>query len=105
MVADALTFLNRKRVFDFAAEHRLPAIYETSAFARDGGLMSYGPDESETAEQGADLVLRVLKGQKPADLPLEQPTRFRLVVNLKTAKALGLTVPPGLLIAADEVIE
>jgi putative ABC transport system substrate-binding protein len=105
MVADALTFLNRKRVFDFAAEHRLPAIYETSAFARDGGLMSYGPDEKETAEQGADLVLRVLKGQKPADLPLEQPTRFRLVVNLKTAKALGLTVPPGLLVAADEVIE
>ena len=105
MVADALTFLNRKRVFDFAAEHRLPAIYETSAFARDVGLMSYGPDEKETAEQGADLVLRVLKGQKPADLPLEQPTRFRLVVNLKTAKALGLTVPPGLLVAADEVIE
>jgi putative ABC transport system substrate-binding protein len=105
MVADALTFLNRKRVFDFAAEHRLPAIYESSAFARDGGLMSYGPDEKETVEHGANLVLRVLKGQKPADLPLEQPTRFRLVVNLKTAKALGLTVPPGLLVAADEVIE
>jgi putative tryptophan/tyrosine transport system substrate-binding protein len=105
MVADALTFLNRKHVFDFAAEHRLPAIYESSAFARDGGLMSYGPDEKETAEHGANLVLRVLKGQKPADLPLEQPTRFRLIVNLKTAKALGLTVPPGLLVAADEVIE
>jgi putative ABC transport system substrate-binding protein len=105
MVADALTFLNRKRVFDFAAEHRLPAIYETSAFVRDGGLMSYGPDEKETAEHGASLVLRVLKGEKPADLPFEQPTRFRLVVNLKTAKALGLTVPPGLLVAADEVIE
>ena len=67
--------------------------------------MSYGPDEKETVEHGANLVLRVLKGQKPADLPLEQPTRFRLVVNLKTAKALGLTVPPGLLVAADEVIE
>ena len=105
MVADALTFLNRKRVFDFATEHRLPAIFETSAFARDGGLMSYGPDEKETAERGANLVLRVLKGEKPADLPLEQPTRFRLVINLKTAKALGLTVPPGLLVAADEVIE
>ena len=105
MVADALTFLNRKRVFDFAAEHRMPAIFETSAFARDGGLMSYGPDEKETAERGANLVLRVLKGEKPADLPLEQPTRFRLVINLRAAKALGLAVPPGLLVAADEVIE
>src|ERR1700682_3608288 len=105
MVADALTFLNRKRVFDFAAEHRLPVIYETSAFAHDGGLMSYGPDENEAAERGANLVLRILKGEKPADLPLEQPTRFRLVINLKTAKALGLAVPPGLLVAADEVIE
>jgi putative tryptophan/tyrosine transport system substrate-binding protein len=67
--------------------------------------MSYGLDENEAAERGANLVLRVLKGEKPADLPLEQPTRFRLVINLKTAKALGLTVPPGLLVAADEVIE
>jgi len=105
MVADALTFLNRKRVFDFAAEHRLPVIYETRDFAHDGGLMSYGPDEHEAAERGANLVLRVLKGEKPADLPLEQPTRFSLVINLKTAKALGLTVPPGLLVAADELIE
>ena len=105
MVADALTFLNRKRVFDFAAEHRLPAIYEARAFARDGGLMSYGPDETETVERGANLIVQIFKGQKPADLPLEQPTRFRLVVNLKTARALGLTVPPGLLVAADEVIE
>jgi putative ABC transport system substrate-binding protein len=105
MVADALTFLNRKRVFDFAAEHRLPAIYETSAFAHDGGLMSYGPDEEEATERGTNLVLRVLKGENPAELPLEQPTRFRLIINLKTAKALGLTVPQGLLIAADEVIE
>jgi putative ABC transport system substrate-binding protein len=105
MVADALTFLNRQRVFDFAAQRRLPAIYETSAFARDGGLMSYGPDESETAERGANLVVRILKGEKPADLPLEQPTRFRLVINLKTAKALGLEVPRTLLARADEVIE
>lgn len=105
MVADALTFLNRKRVFDFAAEYRLPAIYASSAFAHDGGLMSYGPDEAETAEQGTDLVLRVLKGQRPSDLPLEQPTRFSFVINLKTAKALGLTMPAGLLAAADEVIE
>jgi putative ABC transport system substrate-binding protein len=105
MVADALTFLNRKRVFEFAAEHRLPAIYETGAFAQDGGLMSYGPDEKETAEHGANLVLRILKGEKPFNLPLEQPARFRLVINLKTAKALGLTVPASLLVSADEVIE
>ena len=105
MVADALTFLNRKRVFDFAAEHRLPAIYETSAFARDGGLMSYGPDENETAERGANLVLRILKGERPNDLPLEQPTRFRLVINLKTAKGLGLTIPQSVLLRADEMIE
>jgi putative ABC transport system substrate-binding protein len=105
MVADALTFLNRKRVFDFAAEHRLPAIYEASAFARDGGLMSFGPDENETAERGANLVLRILKGEKPTDLPLEQPTRFRLVINLKTAKGLGLTIPQSVLLRADDVIE
>jgi putative ABC transport system substrate-binding protein len=105
MVSDALTFLNRKRVFDFAAEHRLSAIYETEAYVRDGGLMSYGPDEAETAERGANLVVRILKGGKPADLPLEQPTRFRLVINLKTAKTLGLTIPATLLARADEVIE
>src|SRR5262249_46951448 len=105
MVADALTILNRKRVFDFAAKHRLPAIYEDSAFARDGGLMSYGPDEAEAAARGASLILRILKGAKPNELPFEQPTRFRLVINLKTAKALGLALPSTLLVAADEVIE
>ena len=105
MVADSLTFLNRKRVFDFAAEHRLPAIYEAERYVRDGGLMSYGPDAAETAERGANLVVRILKGAKPADLPLEQPTRFRLVINLKTAKALGLTIPQSLLLRADEVIQ
>ena len=82
MVADALTTLNRKRVFEFAAKHHLPAIYETDMFARDGGLMSYGPDAAETAERGANLVARILNGAKPANLPLEQPTRFNLVVNL-----------------------
>ena len=97
MVSDSLTRLNRKRVYDFAAAHRLPAIYEADSYARDGGLMSYGPDGSEAIERVASLIDRVLKGAKPADLPLEQPTRFRLVINLKTAKALGLTVPPTLL--------
>ena len=105
MVADAFTALNRKRVFDFAATHRLPAIYEAENFARDGGLMSYGPDDAETLERGANLIERILKGEKPADLPLEQPTRFRLVINLKTAQALGLTIPQSILLAADEVIE
>jgi putative ABC transport system substrate-binding protein len=105
MVADALTFLNRQRVYDFAIEHRLPAIYEGELFARDGGLMSYGPDAAESAKRGAYLVDRILKGASPADLPLEQPTRFRLVINLKTAKAMGLTIPLSLLAGADEVIE
>jgi putative ABC transport system substrate-binding protein len=105
MVADTLTILHRKRVFDFAAKHRLPAIYEDSNFARDGGLMSYGPDEAETDARGASLVLRILKGTKPSELPFEQPTRFRLVINLKIAKALGLSFPSTLLVAADDVIE
>src|SRR4051794_3860681 len=105
MVADALTALNRKRVFDFAATHRLPAIYEADNFARDGGLMSYGPDEAETIERGANLLERILKGEKPADLPLEQPTRFRFVVNLKTAQSLGLTIPQSIMLLADELIE
>jgi putative tryptophan/tyrosine transport system substrate-binding protein len=105
MVADALTILNRKRVYAFAAAHRLPAIYEGALFARDGGLMSYGPDAAETAARGASLIRRILSGEKPADLPFEQPTRFRLVINLKTAKALGLTIPSALLASADEVIE
>ncbi len=105
MVADALTFLNRRRVFEFAEEHRLPAIFEDANFTRDGGLMSYGPDEAETASRGASLVSRILQGEKPADLPFEQPTRFRFAINLKTAHALGLTIPLTLLARADEVIE
>ena len=105
MVTDSLTILNRKRVFEFAAEHRLPAIYEFDFLVRDGGLMSYGPDQDETLERVAALVDRILKGAKPAELPFEQPTRFRFVLNLRTAKALGLTVPPLLLAQADEVVE
>jgi putative ABC transport system substrate-binding protein len=104
-VTDVLTILNWKRLFDFAASHRLPAIYEFDLLARQGGLMSYGPDEKETAERAADLVVRILNGAKPADLPFEQPTRFRFVINLNTAKALGFTIPQNLLARADEVIE
>jgi putative ABC transport system substrate-binding protein len=105
MVADALTLLNRKRVFDYAAAHRLPAIYEFDFYVRDGGLMSYGADFKESFERTASLVDRIFKGAKPADLPFEEPTRYLFVVNLKTAKSMGLELPPTVLALADEVIE
>ncbi len=105
MVADSLTNLNRKRVFEFAAAHRIPAIYEFDYLVRDGGLMSYGPDQKETLERAAALVDRIFKGASPADLPFEQPTRYLFVLNLKTAKAAGFEIPPTLLALADEVIE
>jgi ABC-type uncharacterized transport system substrate-binding protein len=85
--------------------YRLPAVYYFSLFATDGGLISYGPDEIDMVQQTAGYVDRILKGAKAADLPVQQPTNFRLVINLKTAKALGLTVPQSLLARADEVIE
>jgi putative ABC transport system substrate-binding protein len=105
MVTDSLTLLNRKRVFEFAAAHRLPAIYEFDFLVRDGGLMSYGPDDRESFGRVAALVDRILKGAKPAELPFEQPTLFRFALNLKTAKSLDLAVPQSLLVRADEIIE
>ena len=105
MVADALTVLNRKRVFEFAAARKLPAIYEYDFLVRDGGLMSYGPDLTESFERAAAMVDRIFKGAKPGDLPFEQPTRYPFVLNLKTAKSIGLDIPPTLLALADEVIE
>jgi putative ABC transport system substrate-binding protein len=105
MVSDSLTLLNRKRVIDYAAEHRLPAIYEQDFVTRDGGLMSYGADQRESFDRAAALADRIFKGAKPADLPVEQPTRYLFVLNLKTAKAMNLTVPNTLLALADEVIE
>jgi putative ABC transport system substrate-binding protein len=105
MVTDLLTNLNRKRVIEFAAAHRVPAIYEYEYFVREGGLMSYGAERGETTDRVADLIDRILKGAKPADLPFEQPTRFNFVVNLKTANALGLVIPQSMLIRADQVIE
>jgi putative ABC transport system substrate-binding protein len=105
MVSDALTLLNRKRIMDFAAANLLPAIYELSALVRDGGLMSYGPNQRAIGVRAGDFVARILRGARPADLPLEQPTQFELVINLKTAKALGLTLSPNMLSRADEVIE
>ena len=105
MVTDILTRLNRKKVFDFAAAHRVPAIYEAEDFVREGGLMSYGPDRKEVIERTAALLARVLKGAKPSDLPFEQPTRFRFVINRKTADSVGIAHPDSLLERADEVIE
>jgi putative ABC transport system substrate-binding protein len=105
MVADALTNLNRKRVFEFAVARKLPAIYEYDFIVRDGGLMSYGPDLVESFERAAALVARVFGGEKPADLPFEQPTLYPLALNLKTAKSMGMEIPPTLLALANEVVE
>ena len=105
MVTDVLTLLNRKRVFDYAATHKLPAIYEYNSLVRDGGLMSYGPDIAEVLDRAAGLADRILKGAKPADLPLEEPTRFILAINQKTADGIGLAVPQSILARADDVIE
>jgi len=105
MVSDSLTMLNRRRVMDYATVQRLPAIYEYEPLVREGGLMSYGGDIRESFERAAALVERLFKGAKPADLPFEQPTRYPFVINLKTAKAIGLTIPPALLARADDVIE
>jgi len=105
MVTDILTVLNRKRVMEFAEQHHLPAIYEFAFLAHDGGLMAYGPDTDAVFDRAAGLADRILKGAKPADLPLELPTRFQFAVNLKAAKAIGLTMPEGILLRADDVIE
>jgi putative tryptophan/tyrosine transport system substrate-binding protein len=105
MVSDPLTNLNRRRVFEFAAAHRLPAIYEYDFIVRDGGLMSYGLDLNESFDLLGALVDRILKGAKPAELPFEQPTRFRFAFNLKTAKSIGFETPASLLARADELIE
>jgi putative ABC transport system substrate-binding protein len=105
MVSDALTMLNRKHVVEFANANRLPTIFEVGAVVREGGLMSYGPKQSEIGERAGDLVARILRGAQPADLPLEIPTHFEFVVNLRTAKALGLSIPSTVLARADEVIE
>ena len=98
-------FLHRKAVIDLAAAHRIPAVYEFQVFVEPGGLMSYGVNISEMQRRAAGYVDKILRGAKPADLPIEQPATFELVINLKIAKALGLTIPPSLLQRADQVIE
>jgi putative ABC transport system substrate-binding protein len=94
-----------RTILALAAEHRLPAIYHRREHIRDGGLISYGPNIAALTRRSAAYVDKILKGTKPADLPVEQPTDFEMVINLRTAKALGLTIPLKLLIVADEVIE
>jgi putative ABC transport system substrate-binding protein len=106
VIAEALTISNRRRIFDSASVNRLPLLYDENRFLiRDGGLMFYGPDDDDICARVAALVDRILKGSKPEDLPFEQPTLFRFVINAKTTKALGLEIPPSIRVLADEVIE
>jgi putative ABC transport system substrate-binding protein len=104
-VASPLIINNRKLIISLAARHRLPAVYPFPSYGADGGLICYGPEPIDPHRKAAGYVDRILKGEKPADLPVQAAIKFELVINLKTAKALGLTVPPTLLERADEVIE
>jgi putative ABC transport system substrate-binding protein len=104
VIPDPVFLAHVQRITALAARHRLPAMYGQREFTDGGGLMSYGPDRTVMFRRAADYVDKVLKGAKPTDLPIEQPTQYMFVVNLKTAKALGLTIPESILLRADEVI-
>jgi len=98
-------FMNRGKIATFAQRSRLPAMYPTREYVDSGGLMSYGPSLSDQFRRAATYVDKILKGAKPADLPVEQPRKFELVINLKTAKAIGLTIPQSILLRADQILE
>jgi putative ABC transport system substrate-binding protein len=102
---DAWMTTHRARIVSAAARNNLPAVYYLSAFPRDGGLLSYGVDQVDLFRRAASYVDRILRGEKPGDLPVQLPTKFEMAVNLKTAKALGLAVPPSILLRADEQVE
>ena len=104
VISDNMFFAQHRRIVELATRHGLPTIFDTTNFVEAGGLMSYGADLTDLFRRAADYVDKILKGAKPSDLPVEQPTKFELVINLKTAKALGLTIPPSLLVRADAVI-
>ena len=105
VLLDSMLVANRARIAEFAAKSRLPGIYGLTDYAKAGGLVAYGPNVADMHRQAATYVDKILKGRKPTDLPIEQPTKFELVINVKTAKALGLTIPQSLLQRADQVIE
>jgi putative ABC transport system substrate-binding protein len=105
VMSDPRNYVARQLIVDFAAEQRIPATYPWRESVAAGGLMSYGPDDADLFRRAAGVVHRILKGAKPADIPIEQPTKLELLINLKTAKALGLTIPQSLLLRTDEVIE
>jgi putative ABC transport system substrate-binding protein len=102
---DGITQANLRPIAEFTVKHRLPSIYPATAYAEVGGLLAYGASDPHMYHRAAAFVDKIFKGARPADLPIEQPTKWDLVVNLRTAKALGLTIPPALLLRADQVIE